>query len=343
VIRKVVAYCGKLKTAGTKRFRFELITNGTLLTKTVVDYLIEQKFLLFISIDGWREMHNYGRPSLSDQDRYDTIVANAQYADRQYRNHGLAPPKVRANLTPKYRDILAVGLYLESLGFTTIGVGPIEPLPHGDPSPLALTENEADELDEQFHSIQVDCLQRLARGEKLGPYRRALLLKTVHHLERRSLMGITCGVCRNTATVDVRGNIFPCHRYEGMEPFIIGSVSTGLDRSLVMRYYNRLNTRTISHCRDCWIQELCVGGCPWVLSTRAGEIVDPTSRQCERRRRAVERSLWLRAKLRAHYPQVVKGPGERSMEHWSWYLGGSEAQTARTPGVSADNVVAAAD
>jgi len=53
--------------------------------REVVDFLVREKFLLFISIDGWREMHNYSRPSLAKDDLYDTIVQNALYASEQYR------------------------------------------------------------------------------------------------------------------------------------------------------------------------------------------------------------------------------------------------------------------
>jgi len=217
VIKQVVAYCREIESLGRKKFLFELITNGTLLDKEVVDFIVSEKFLLFISIDGWKEMHNYNRPSMSKDDLYDTIVSNATYANEQYKKHGLMPVKARANLTDKYHDHLAVGKYLESLGFTSIGVGPIEPLSHGDPSPSALTEDQADELSAQTDELLVGCLEHLRRGERLGPFLGSQFNKSIRLLEPRKTLGVTCGIGRNTVVVDNKGNLFPCHRYEGMD------------------------------------------------------------------------------------------------------------------------------
>lgn len=320
VIKQLVGYCRELETMGRKRFLFELITNGTLLDKEVVDFLVQEKFLLFVSIDGWKEMHNYNRPSMQKDDLYDLIVANAQYANQQYRKHNLPAPKVRANLTQKYHDATAVGNYLESLGFTTIGVGAIEPLPHGNPSPSAITEDQADEMSAETDQVMADCLDKLQRKERLGPYLGTQFNKAIQAPQPRKTVGITCGIGRNTVVVDNKGNMFPCHRYEGMDAYMIGNVFTGLDRQLTMNYYRKVNGHATESCNDCWIRDFCGGGCAWLLSTLDGNIVDPTERECNRRRHSVERTLWLRTQLRNKFPDKLKGGNEVELTDWSWEL-----------------------
>lgn len=125
VIRQVVDYCRDLERTTPKRFTFELITNGTLLTPEIADWIAVEKFLLFVSLDGWKEMHNYNRPSMNGEDMYDVILRNALYANEEYQKRGLLPMKVRANLTSKHHDARAVGEYLASLGFKVIGVAPV--------------------------------------------------------------------------------------------------------------------------------------------------------------------------------------------------------------------------
>ncbi len=112
MVKRVVEYCRALEPVTGKRFLFELITNGTLLDRDVVDFVVREKFLLFISLDGWKEMHEYNRPSLTGDDRmYETIVENARYANEQYKLHKLTPIKVRANLTNRFhRAIVLIGL-----------------------------------------------------------------------------------------------------------------------------------------------------------------------------------------------------------------------------------------
>ncbi|GHT24459.1 hypothetical protein FACS189419_09410 [Planctomycetales bacterium] len=103
VIKKTVAYCRQIEVAGHHQFLFELITNGTLLTPEVTDYIAENKFLLFISLDGWQEMHNHNRPAVDGDDLHKVIVQNAVYANTKYNQLGLPQVKVRANLTSKFR------------------------------------------------------------------------------------------------------------------------------------------------------------------------------------------------------------------------------------------------
>ncbi len=318
-IRQVVEYCRELEKQGDKKFTFELITNGTLLTEEIAEWVASEKFLLFISIDGWKEMHNYNRPSMDGEDMYDRIIKNAQYANQLYKSDPtLTPIKVRANLTGRYHDSRAVGDYLASLGFTVVGVGAIEPLPHGDPSPSALTEDQMDGLQQKISDWLVDVVNRLIAEEPVSYYEGVQLRKVTSVLRPMALKGVTCGVARNTAIVDNKGNIFPCHRYEGMENYILGDVFTGLDREKTMAYYQKVNQNATNRCQTCWIRDYCGGGCAWLLSKKDGHLADPTERECDRRRKSMERALWLRQKLRAHFPERFTKEGEMDLDSWSW-------------------------
>jgi uncharacterized protein len=319
VIQKVVSYCRDLELRTDKKFTFELITNGTLLSKEVVDFAVEHKFLLFISIDGWKEMHNYNRPSVNGDDVYDTILANAKYANEQYIKHQLPAIKVRANLTNRYHDAFAVGAYLRSLGFNTIGVGSIEPLNHGDNSPSALTEDQADEMHKEATRVMVDSVKKLAAHEKIEFFKADQLRRSLTQFEPRALKGITCGIARNTQIVDNKGNIYPCHRYEGMEAYVIGNIlSGGHDNAKTLEYYRKVNQNATARCHSCWIRDYCAGGCAWLLSKKDGHLSDPSERECDRRRQSMERTLWLRNYLAQNAPERFPSDSNEYLANWSW-------------------------
>jgi uncharacterized protein len=291
VIRQVVAYCRDLETKTPKRFTFELITNGTLLHPEVADWVAAEKFLLFVSIDGWEEMHNHNRPSMSGDNMYETIVRNAKYANARYEAAGLPLPKVRANLTEKFHDTAKVGEYLASLGFKVIGVGAIEPLPHGDPSPSALTEDQADALHERTGQQMYENVQHLLAGGRLEYFQGVQMRKSVAQLTPRRLKGITCGVARNTQVVDNKGTL---------------------------AYYRKVNRNATNRCHSCWIRDYCAGGCAWLLSAKDGHLADPTERECNRRRKSMELGLWLRQKMRTHFPERFTTEGEMDLDAWDW-------------------------
>ncbi|MDR1493232.1 MAG: hypothetical protein LBT05_10985 [Planctomycetaceae bacterium] len=135
-------------------------------TRDVADYISENNFILFVSLDGWREMHNANRPCLDGIDRFDIILENAIYADKIFRKKKLPKVKVRANLTHDFPDIKKVADFLESQGFTYIGIGPIEPLPHGDGCGMSLTEEQLDQLSEKRTEMLLEVLVILPNVNK---------------------------------------------------------------------------------------------------------------------------------------------------------------------------------
>lgn len=317
MIQRVVEYCRALETVTKKRFTFELITNGTLLTKNVVDFLVKHRFLLFISLDGFREMHEYNRPALDGNGSYDAIVSNAVYANEQYVKHDLTPIKIRANLTNRHHDTQKVEEAFQNLGFRLMGIGAVEPLPHGDPSPAALTEDQMDKISDDAIERLRRIVGKLAKGIRPSPVEQRVLGGARGSLEKVGTLGITCGVCRNTTVVDNRGNMYPCHRYGEMQEYIIGNIVTGMDRELVMNYYRKINRHSTTECHDCWIRDYCGGGCAWLLSDKEGKIHHPTPRECARRRRGMEGKLWLRKELRRHSPDRIQDD-DGLWDRWDW-------------------------
>lgn len=318
MIKRVVEYCKGLERMTGKKFTFELITNGTLLTADVVDFLVENRFLLFISLDGWQEMHEYNRPALDREGSHEVIVRNAIHAREQYEKHKLPAIKIRANLTSRFHDTVRVARYFETLGFKLMGIGAIEPLPHGDPSPAALTEDQMDQLETEATAEILVSLEKIKQGGSLGIFESRRFNANRSPLSRVGVLGVTCGVCRNTTVVDNRGNMYPCHRYAEMNEYVIGHVSTGLNHDLVINYYRRINGHATSDCHDCWIRDYCGGGCAWLLSDKDGKIHHPTQRECSRRRLSMERRLWLRKVLRESMPKLFDNTEEASLSDWDW-------------------------
>lgn len=302
VLQRVVEYCESLERQTGKTFTFEVITNATLLDAEKARYLAEKKFLLMVSIDGWEEMHNYNRPAIGGANRYAEIVENAQVANSIYKSLGLRPIKVRANLTHKYHDHYETVRQLQSLGFERVAVAPIEPLPHSSPSPSSLTEDDCDENLAVHRLRDFAVLKKINSGELLSDEEEELISGYPQERLPLALKGITCGTGRNTQCIDTKGNIYPCHRYEGMEAFIIGNIFEGHNEEKTMRYYRMVNGNATSRCHSCWIRDYCAGGCAWLLSTSTGVLVDPTVRECNRRRTGFQHALFMRSELRKLRP-----------------------------------------
>jgi len=306
-IKEVVQYCKEAEQKYNREFVFELITNGTLLDGKIADFVIENDMLLFVSLDGWRQMHNKQRPSISGKDYHERILSNAKRMDREYKKRkSKHTVKVRANLTPEFCDVEAVINFFQSHGFTTIGISAIQDLPYSEgKTPGALSKEQMKELEETSNEMLMEGFKHFKQGKRAGPYITKMLHKMVSSLSQyHSTIGIRCGVGRNTNAVDVDGNIYPCHRYVNMKKYILGHTETGMDEEKTKAYYRQLIESARRTCSKCWIRHFCAGGCPWERSAPDGTICNPLPSECENRRNGVERTLWMRKELRKVNPYL---------------------------------------
>jgi radical SAM domain protein len=67
-----------------KQIKFELSTNGILLNKSVVDWLVQNKFHLFVSIDGIGKYHDLCRKDIGGHGTFTQIQTNLEYIKNRY-------------------------------------------------------------------------------------------------------------------------------------------------------------------------------------------------------------------------------------------------------------------
>lgn len=308
VIREVVAYCHGLQANSRKRFTFELITNGTLLSRDKIHWLADNDFLLMISLDGHREMNRQQRPANDGKDYHQVICQNAKLAHQIYRSKGRRQPiKVRANLTETHSDYTGVVRYLEGEGFPTIGVAPILPLPWDDSNGHACSPETLEDINSQQDELIDGAIEKVLKGQKPSPFEAKLLrIITQERTQNRSLRGLFCGVGRNTNIVDVDGEIYPCHRYGNLKEYSLGNTATGLDPNKLANYYQKVNVANCSsECKACWARTLCSGDCAWALSDPNGKVLSPDKADCDRKRQGFEKGLARESILQAS--GLVKG------------------------------------
>lgn len=74
-IKEIVAYVNKLTNY---KFKFSFTTNGTALLESKFQFLIENDFLITVSLDGDKETHDKNRKTISGKGTFDTIIKNLE-------------------------------------------------------------------------------------------------------------------------------------------------------------------------------------------------------------------------------------------------------------------------
>ena len=63
-----------------KEIEYSMTTNGTLLNKEVIEYLVKNNFKITVSIDGPKEVHDRSRHFAdTDKGSFDVILENLRY------------------------------------------------------------------------------------------------------------------------------------------------------------------------------------------------------------------------------------------------------------------------
>ncbi len=299
VIEATVKYCRALEKEKGKKFSFRLSTNGTLLSRRIISFLVRHRFAVQVTLDGPPEVHDRFRPMRDGSSSHSAVLKSAQALCGAFADSSSV--RIRANLhrhSPPVENIIS---YLEECGFGEIVLAKIVATPSGN-SDLTVTP----EQEEQFfawHVAQMPrFLQSLQEGERLpyDPWSR--MLKGMTH--KKHVRGPFCGVARNSAAVSRDGTIYPCHRFVGMEGFALGNVRSGLDRERVMQFYEKCaDTASLAQCSKCWARPLCLGRCPWERAVPGGKFIPSPGRSCQHVLQGLEATIYLFTRVAESFPR----------------------------------------
>jgi len=244
---------GAAAKSGTP-FSFNLVTNGTLLTRSVVEELLPLGLLSAkITIDGPPDVHNRQRPFVSGHDSFDTILKNLREIC------GLLKVQLGGNFTqdnyrrfPELLDILAeVGITPDKLSMVQF-------------TPVIPKAGEAGQGD---FAMGCACTSEPWLIEALL-YLREEILRRGWKTPKPKLVG--CMVeFENDLVVAWDGAFYKCPAFMGWPDLKIGTLADGI---VDYRQSHNLEVWKNEECLACPYLPLCFGGCRFLRRLRSGAI-----------------------------------------------------------------------
>jgi uncharacterized protein len=306
VLRQVIDYSQRLGAEQGKQVGYSMTTNGTLLDDEIIGLIKRYNFGLMVSLDGPKEVHDRIRPMANGQGSFERATAGIKLLMERR-----SAVTVRCTLSNQCLDRPRIVDFLEEFGFSRVAMsrcsGTADHLGDYDIGPQ---ENAV--LREQDDTFLDRLLEQLERGERIRFNPWAMALRHIHNKASRRMR---CGVGRGCTTVGIDGSLYPCHRYVGMAPFVIGHVSTGVDQEKFADYL-RGYFETKAECESCWAINLCGGYCPWYVSCQDGSFQPPQDWWCQETLGWLEQGIWLYDTLRSRFPtylqQVVGQNGQHA-------------------------------
>lgn len=222
---------------------FRIVTNGTLLSKTVVHELIRlQVNTVQITIDGTEEVHNIRRPfKKKNGNSFKTIVKNLKVLCEMSTNFSIL---IRVNVdkhnlknVPRLFDFF----HKKGLRHQKIMV---------DMVPTMRPQVNVEHCQKYLFSGSEDIDKYIS----LYYYALKCGLFVVNRFSR----GLCEAQCKQSVLIDPFGNLYKCGGLVGKKEFKIGDLEHGIDED---KHADFLCIDPWNNCLDCKYVPICAGGC----------------------------------------------------------------------------------
>lgn len=235
-----------------KNFSCSLVTNATLLTRSVVNELLPFGLdSAQVTLDGPPEIHNSQRPFVSGQGSFDKIVENLRSV------YDLITLKPGGNYTREnYHEFPAMLDALLEAGIDPAKLGPIQFSPIHPKSGASNSHNTGCVVSSEQWFFEANLF---LRAETL---RRGFSVEKPH-------MGICMIDLTNSLVVNYDGSLYKCPPLMGWPEMSIGTLADGI--SDYRKSHNLENWKN-DECLDCAYLPLCFGGCRFFHLLETGTI-----------------------------------------------------------------------
>jgi uncharacterized protein len=345
LLQDSVQYAEKVAKTQGKTNRFAITTNGTLLTDDIIDYLVKHHFLIMISLDGPKEIHDRYRVFSDKQGSFDTIIRNLnRFIERYpfYKNRGLnitlAPP-LDLKKTTQFVEEFFPHYPLTRASLVNTGTeyrfrdSNYVPTQYGCHSESICKKNLlVDSEQELFRQFELEdqeelnklwntCMESLAtvgttETWKTLPVGMMLFEAQIRIYHNRVVTEqplewaffLPCIPGLNRRFVDAKGNYRVCERCDNSDAYILGHVQTGLDVTKLERTLElRRHFGDCGNCSSLKVCDVCYARIPESDAVKNG--FDPFfDLQCQRTRAMTPKLLQTYTEIMEANPKAFDYP-----------------------------------
>lgn len=290
IVEHTINYSKEKCRESGKEFTYSIITNGTILTDEMIEYLHDNNVYTVVSLDGDKERHDRQRPFAGGRGSYDVTVRNIRKL-LQKMPHSPG----RATLTGEI-DPEQARKSLIDLGFSSVMAWPASDSLFDSGQKAGAGRN----MTKVLESIDSEGREWIGaiKGRKLNELRRLRSVGTMSSaitvLNTRIRKRYACNAGVSTVGVASDGGVYLCHRFVGQEEYKLGDVGTyNIDREK----FTSFDAQKIEPCASCFANSTCAGGCKHDNASATGSPFVPAPDMCNVARRTHEIACWIVGQL----------------------------------------------
>lgn len=305
LIKEVIEYA-KTKKA-EKKIIFSLITNGTLLNDEIIRFLKEYHIRVGVSFDAIERLQNHYRPFKDGRDSYETVKKSIS----DLVASGLENINVNCMVADENIDFKEVRQALIHTGCSTMIIT--------RPSPPLLDNSETENIEifnqvksgkvkeyteKLILSVEEEGRDWLASIQERNIFHSKLFTGVLGQLHTRKKREYFCGVGKRMVNISISGDIYPCHRFNGLDHMKMGTIENFNAES--QKRYIENHTAGISECSPCPARHFCGGGCIYDNLAIEGSMDKPHRVWCDMIKKAVELGIVIYHQLNEDDKEYLK-------------------------------------
>lgn len=275
---------------GTPKPSFSITTNGLLVDEAFISLCKQHHISVQISFDGTPDAQNTMRPTTGGKDSYPAV----EKAIRLFREHGVSI-RIRATVSTSNLALMESIQHLESLDVHDVHFAVAS---GHDLDRFALSDKDFEKLESAFEDVGSYTVERVRAGK---PFVRCNnLLSAMAQLHRQKKRSYACGAGMGLASLSPDGSFHICHRFAGMNDFIIGHIDRGIDYRKRLKLIEQMHSDTHDECRACWAKDLCGGECHYSNYEANQCISVPYNHMCTLHRSILKTAMAVASNIRQH-------------------------------------------
>jgi len=260
LIKECIAY---IKETYDGTVEYNMTTNGTLLDKDKIKFLVENRFSLLISIDGPREIHDRYRVFKNGKSTFDRIITNLRTFKNLYPEYYSRKVRFNTVLAPPY-DFKALK---EFIAHTDVKPANINFADVASKFTSFFEQFDANQMTE-FGAERIDTLhtfyRKLCNGDEPDELEKYLYKRNFLNMHRREMTKLPerspshgqCMLGERSLLINTDGTFNFCTQMEDV--YNLGNIHDGYDYDLIEKIYFDLDAFFATKCRGCWAIRFCM-------------------------------------------------------------------------------------
>lgn len=271
-------YTEELSAMGDK-FRISIVTNGTLVTKEIAEFIAARKNIhVAISIDGPQEVHDAMRKHEGGRGSF----AEAMRGFQLFKQAGKNDVAISSTVSSHNIDKLPLLLELHrQCGFASINLNP-------------LTETASSSVGKPYmRKVSQKMLEYFELAREEGVYEDRVMRKVKAFTNKR-IHTHDCQGLGGQLVCAPDGQLGICHEGVGTRQFFFGHVSREFDfhHNPMIAEWKKRTPLNMSQCFDCPAIGVCGGGCAYGAWLRNGSIWAVDDRFCTHSLATLKWLIW---------------------------------------------------